>query len=62
MEELNHLLSELSLTDEMNTQRSRQSVYNVKVHKEILDNLYDLNGNLKLHLVRRAIGKMKKNG
>ena len=42
------------------TGRSRGSGYAVKINKEVMDNLYNARGKLKLNLVRRVVDKFKR--
>ncbi len=43
------------------TGRSRGSSYAVKINKDVMDNLYNARGKLKLDLVKRVVNKMKIN-
>ena len=64
IEELNQLLGGLTRReeDEMGelTGRSRGSSYTVKINKEVMDNLYNARGKLKLDLVKRVVNKFKR--
>lgn len=42
------------------TGRSRGSSYTVKINKEVMDNLYNARGKLKLDLVKRVVNKFKR--
>ena len=42
------------------TGRSRGSSFAVKINKDVMDNLFNARGKLKLDLVRRVVGKLKK--
>lgn len=42
------------------TGRSQGSSYTVKINKEVMENLYNARGKLKLDLVRRVVDKLKK--
>ena len=41
------------------TGRSRGSSFAVKIHKDVMDNLYNARGKLKLDLVKKVVDKMK---
>ena len=59
IQELNMLLGGLTRRDEEEisplTDRSRGSSYAVKINKEVMDNLYNARGKLKLGLVKRVV-------
>ena len=42
------------------TDRSRGSSFTVKLSKEVMDNLYNARGKLKLGLVKRVVDKFKR--
>ena len=44
----------------MMTDRSRGSSFTVKINKEVMDNLYNARGKLKLGLVKRVVEKFKR--
>lgn len=43
-----------------NTGRSRGSTYTVKINKDVMENLYNARGKLKLDLVKRVVNKFKR--
>ena len=60
MEELNHLLTEISVMGEERrdgntTRRSRGTPYSVRINRENMDNLYNAQGNLKIDVIKRAV-------
>jgi hypothetical protein len=65
LEELNYLLGGLTVREEEDigslTGRSRGSSFTVKINKDVMENLYNARGKLKLDLVRRVVDKLKKN-
>ena len=64
IEELNYLLGALTKREDEEpgsvTGRSRGSSYAVKINKEVMDNLYNARGKLKLNLVKRVVDKFKR--
>ena len=63
LEELDFLLSEVSMIrDERGStsRRSRGTPHSVRINRENMDNLYNIQGNLKLDVIKRAVDRMKR--
>lgn len=61
VEELNFLLSTLNFEENgQETRRSKRSQNNIRISREIKEQLYNARGGLKLDIVKRAIDQLKR--
>lgn len=61
MEQLNRLLCDVSIKCEEKqgmTERSDRGMYMMKINKKNMDNLYNMQGTLKMDAIKRAANRM----